>query len=32
MITSRQVDENMEELTNITNRVSTLCGDCELCS
>ena len=32
MITSRQVDENKEELTNITNRVITLCGDCELCS
>ena len=32
MITSRQVDENMEELANITNRVITLCGDCELCS
>ena len=26
------VDEKMEVLTNLTNRIITVCGDCELCS
>ena len=28
----RIVNEKMEELTNLTNRIITICGDCELCS
>lgn len=26
------VDEKMEVLTNLINRIITVCGDCELCS